>query len=397
MKKLKTALLLVLVVAVLTGCTTFNNFKEAFFSDGGNNSDTIKIGVLEPQTGNDSQKGEMEIRGIQLANELVPEVLGKKIELVYADTQSSIYVAESAVSDLIDKAPAVVLGSYGDAVTLAASKPLEEAEIPAITITATNPLITDNNDFYFRVTFSDASQGRAIADYVYSGLGLSKAGVVRMKDDDAVTEMVSQFTNRMERLTKDADSVNTIVDISADASDVDYKEYLQEIKDSKIRVVFMAVSLKTAENIFAQAQKMNMTDVTFIGPKDWHNQDLVELQAKFPGIKIAAASEFASTTTSEAETTDLYEQFLSAYEKKYGGDDPEEAAALAFDAYMIAVSAIEKAGSTEGQAVKEALKATSNFAGVSGEISFNDNGEPTKTINIDVIQNGKFVSVYTVN
>ncbi|MFR7990660.1 MAG: ABC transporter substrate-binding protein [Anaerovoracaceae bacterium] len=124
MKKLKTALLLVLVVAVLTGCTTFNNFKEAFFSDGGNNSDTIKIGVLEPQTGNDSQKGEMEIRGIQLANELVPEVLGKKIELVYADTQSSIYVAESAVSDLIDKAPAVVLGSYGDAVTLAASKPL---------------------------------------------------------------------------------------------------------------------------------------------------------------------------------------------------------------------------------------------------------------------------------
>ena len=99
MKKLKTALLLVLVVAVLTGCTTFNNFKEAFFSDGGNNSDTIKIGVLEPQTGNDSQKGEMEIRGIQLANELVPEVLGKKIELVYADTQSSIYVAESAVSE----------------------------------------------------------------------------------------------------------------------------------------------------------------------------------------------------------------------------------------------------------------------------------------------------------
>ena len=70
---------------------------------------------------------------------------------------------------------------------------------------------------------------------------------------------------------------------------------------------------------------------------------------------------------------------------------------MAFDAYMIAVSAIEKAGSTEGQAVKEALKATSNFAGVSGEISFNDNGEPTKTINIDVIQNGKFVSVYTVN
>lgn len=107
-------LVLILLIGVMTGCTTFDNFKEAFFSEKGAAADTVKIGILEPQTGNDSDKGEMEIEGIELANGIAGEVLGKKVELVYADTQSSIYVAESAVADLIDKKPAVVLGSYGE-------------------------------------------------------------------------------------------------------------------------------------------------------------------------------------------------------------------------------------------------------------------------------------------
>ncbi len=107
------ALVLTVGVTLMTGCTTFDNFKEAFFSEKGAAADTVKIGILEPQTGNDSEKGRMEIEGIELAHEIAGEVLGKKVELVYADTQSSIYVAESAVTDLIDKKPVIVLGSYG--------------------------------------------------------------------------------------------------------------------------------------------------------------------------------------------------------------------------------------------------------------------------------------------
>ena len=63
---------------------------------------------------------------------------------------------------------------------------------------------------------------------------------------------------------------------------------------------------------------------------------------------------------------------------------------------MIAVNAIEAAGSTDGNAVKEALLTTSGYQGVSGEISFDEKGEPKKTINIDMVQDGKFFSVYTV-
>ena len=78
MKRTKIVVLLILTALLLSGCTTFNNFREAFFPDG-KPSDTIKIGILEPQTGGDSDKGELEIRGIQLAHDLVPQVLGKNI------------------------------------------------------------------------------------------------------------------------------------------------------------------------------------------------------------------------------------------------------------------------------------------------------------------------------
>lgn len=397
MRKLKTAVLVMVVIGAIlsiTSCTTYQNFKETFFSEKGKTADSVTIGVLEPQTGNDSEKGQMEIQGIELANKLVPEVLGKKIELVYADTQSSIYVAETAAADLADKKPCVVLGSYGDAVSLVAGQIFNEEKIPAITITATNPLITENNEYYFRVTFTDASQGRAAAYFAYDYLKAEEAAVIRIQDEDTATELVSQFGKTFRRLTENDDGITATIDIPKDAKD--FTEYIQELKQSGAKVVFAPISLKNAEKLFEAADKLGMTDVTFIGPKDWHTEELMRLQQEYPGIKIAAVSDFTSSMAEGTEASELYDDFLAAYEKEYGEGEPPEAAALAFDAYMIAVDAIENAGTVDGEAVKNALQQTAGFEGVSGEISFDDSGEPTKTINIDLIENNKFVSVYTV-
>ena len=91
-KGLRKVLCLVLAVSLtagLTGCTTYNNFKNAFFSDGKASSEkTIKIGIYEPMTGQYKEQGKEEVAGIELANKLYPTVLGKKVELVYADKKS---------------------------------------------------------------------------------------------------------------------------------------------------------------------------------------------------------------------------------------------------------------------------------------------------------------------
>lgn len=425
------ALVLIVTMCAITGCTTYDNFKEAFFNEKGAAADTVRIGILEPQTGNDSNMGQLEVQGIELAKELVPEILGKEVELVYGDTQSSIYVAESAAADLIAKKPAVVLGSYGDAASLTASQKLGKVKIPAITITATNPLITANNEYYFRMAFTDDSQGKALAEYVFNSLKLQDAAIIRTAGEESQTAMVSAFSKRLMKLTGNENCIKATADIDKEAKD--FKPYIKEIWESGAKAVFMPVSLKSAEKIFEQAEKMSMNDVMFIGPKEWHGGKMIALQKKFPNLKFAVASDVASkepqvwnmpnmpaekadsttagtgdtepgadtgtdtsTGTGIVLTTGLYDRFIKAYQDKYGRNDPPEATALAFDAYMIAAAAIEKAGSIDGYLIKDALKTTSNFEGVSGVISFDETGEPKKTVNVDVIQNGKFVSVYTI-
>lgn len=392
-----TAVILVLTMVLATGCTTFDNFKTAFFSEEGAKSDTIKIGVLEPQTGNDSKGGELEIRGIELAKTLKPELLGKEVELIYADTQSSIYTAESAVADLIDKEPVLVLGSYGDAVSLTAGQQFKEAGIPAISITAANPLITANNPYYFRMTFTEANQGRALAGYTVEKLKQNRAAVVCIADDDVTAETVSRFKRQMKALTGSDNAVSATLDI--DLSQTNFEEEIKALKESGAKTVFMPVSIEIAEKFFAAMEKAKLTGFTVLATKDWHSDEVIELQKKFPAVRIAVASDFTGVMTKNTEKTSLHDTFVKAYKEKYDGREPEEASALAFDAYMIAAQAIEKGGDGEGKAdrekVKEALLLTENFNGASGSITFDENGDPKKTINVDLIRKGRFVSVYT--
>lgn len=402
MRKLRTiavAGVLIFAITALTGCTTYNNFKAAFFGEQGLKAETIKIGILEPQTGNDSKMGNEELRGIELAHKLKPNALDKDVELIYADTQSSIYATETAVSDLIAKQPAVVLGSYGDTVTLIASQKLGAAKIPAITMTTTNPLITANNPYYFSVSFTDASQGKALAHYVVEKLGVKKAAVIRTEKDDTVTELVAKFKSRMKKLTGNSQCVPVTIDLQEGIND--YAEYLQEIKDAKIKVVFMPVSLTVAQNIMTQAEALGMTDIDFVATKDWDKEELLQFAKKHPELKISVASDLVShvedQAATDAKTTSLYDQFVEAYKKEYLDAPPTEAAALAFDAYMIAVKAIEEAEGTEPEAVKDALQTKTDFEGASGHITFDDVGEAKKPINVDIVKDGMYVSVFTKN
>lgn len=396
----KAILLIVLslgIMAFLSGCTTLDSFKEAFFLGDENKDDTIRIGVLEPQSGDDKEYGKLEIEGIELAHEVYGEVLDKKVELIYADTQSSMYSVDSAVTDLISKNPAVVLGCYGDAMALEASSILRPAKIPAIGITTVNPLVTGGNDYYFRVAFSEESQGTALANFIHDELKFDSVGIIRLKGEDATSEMVTQFTRRFTKLTDNKDCI--AANVSLDQTNLNTKENLEKISKSGVKVVFMPTSLKIAENFFEKANAMNMDRVLFIGPHNWHNEELLKICQKYPKLKIAVLSDVLSEvkTESAGEATKRHQQFLELYHSKYGDTEPPRETALAFDAYMIAVRAIKEAGSTDHEAVREALANTKDYMGVSGAISYNKKGEPHKLITVDLVKDNRFVSIYTMN
>lgn len=389
-KKLSIAISVVLVIGLLSSCSTYDNFKAAFFGEG-TTSDTIKIGVYEPQTGADSDKGKLEIMGIELAKERYSEVLGKKIELVYADTQSSIYTAETAIQDLILKKPAVILGSYGEAASLVASSYILDAKIPSITISTTNPLITVNNDYYFRMCFLESTQGESLAEYAVKALRANTFGVIKVKNDDTTSPIIRKFTSKIKKLTDRDDNVSSTIEVDPDA--LDYSDYLLKLYQSGATAVFTPVTQTIAENIFKKADELKLYNVTFLGTKDWESEDFIKMAAKYPKIKFAIASEYNKNVGS----TETADQFLDAFKEKYGeAAEPETATALAYDAYVLAIKSIEKAKTVESTSLRDTLAVTKNFDGAAGQISFNSIGDPKKPINIDVLRNGKFVTIYTV-
>ena len=142
-KKLLIPAVLVLAVFILSGCSTWSSFKQTFITQPQSDTDqSITIGVIEPQSGRKD-----EIKGIELANSIYNNVDGYKVNLVKVDTQSTVAGTETAIKALIEMHPIAIIGSAGEASSLTIGEYLDEAEIPAITPAATNPLITQNSRF----------------------------------------------------------------------------------------------------------------------------------------------------------------------------------------------------------------------------------------------------------
>lgn len=183
----KTIILLIVLIfnmITVTGCSTYDNFSEAFLREEVVDDNTVRIGIFEPLTGNENEGGKLELMGIELAHKLYPTVLGKEIELIYADNKSEIALAESAAQKLIDKKVDVILGSYGNTLSLAGGEYFHNARIPAIAITGTNPLVTKGNPYYFRISIVDSFQGVMAAKYVHDELGLSEATILKQAGND---------------------------------------------------------------------------------------------------------------------------------------------------------------------------------------------------------------------
>ena len=309
-KKLGVVICLLLTLSLVTGCTTFNNFKNAFFSDNstdtGAEERTIKIGVYEPLTGQYKAQGNEERIGIELANELYPEVAGKKVELIYADNQSEMNAAETAIQELVAQKPSVILGSYGETVTLVAGDAVKANNIPAISITSTNPLITINNDYYFCATFSETKQGDALADFVYTSQQKQTAATVKVAGDDTATATIKRFTNRIKTLSENNDSV--VGEFEITATSTDYSETIQGIKDSGARAVFLAVSPASAQEFLKQAEEANLTNILYVGTKNWNDEKFLEFVRSRDKLNVAYSSDFSS----KVQTTEMSKEFLEA-------------------------------------------------------------------------------------
>lgn len=390
--KLPVAALAGLLCLSLAGCTTYNNFKAAFIDKNQSAGDTIKIGVYEPMSGADEKQGLLEVRGVELANRMYPNVMGKKIELLYTDNKSDIDAADTAMADLMKKQPAAVLGSYGSIYSLVANAHVETAQVPAIAMTNINPLVTKNHPYYFRVCFVDSYQGEALARYVCDVRQEKRAGLLVPENDDQATAMASSFKNKLTELTGDPETIAVYQKFKT--GDKSFSKQLKEIAGSGVSVVFLAGELTDAVNILRQAKKMGPTGVTFLGDSEWASDYFIENADKY-GLRSIA---FSTLYSQDEAVTERSKEFLAAYKKRYGAGTPDAAVALGFDAYLIAREAIGLAGEgASGSDIRDALFQIKDFQGASGRISFDNVGDPQKSVVINTIINKNISPICTID
>ena len=374
MKKLF-ALVLALVMALsLVACGgSSSGSGQASSGDSGNK--VVKIGVFEPQTGDNGAGGKQEILGMQYANYVQPtvEIGGETydVQLEIVDNRTTAENGPSAASELVNRGVSVVLGSYGSGVSMAGGAIFEEAGIPAIGVTCTNPQVTSDCSVYFRICFLDPFQGTVLANYAYNELGVSTAYVLGMLGSDYDQGLVYYFTEAFEDLG------GTVVAESFPEGTANFVSYINNAKSAGAGVIFAPVAINYAQLIVEAADAQGF-DGALLGSDTWDSNKVIE-SAKGKNIS-AFVTTFYEEGGNEAFDSGIKEWINANADAKTnnGGNDMIAAVtAMGYDAYFTALEALKAAGSTEPKAVLEALPNVS-YEGVSGLIKFDDIGDAVR-------------------
>lgn len=367
---------LLILIVVLTGC----GGKQA--------ANVIKIGVFEPMTGANAGGGQLEVDGIKLANQLYPEVLGKKVELVIADNKSDKVEAATAAARLVEREKVTaIIGSWGSSLSMAAGDIVRKGQIPAVGASCTNPLVTQGNDYYFRVCFIDPFQGVVMSNYAFQNLNARNAAIVQEVSNDYAVGLANYFSINLKKLTNDPDCIVAVANYNT--GDQDFSAQLTNIKSKNPDVIFAPGNFTESALLISQARKLGIT-CPIIGGDTWETQEFLDI-----GKEAVEGVVFSTFFASETPITEASGEFLDEYRKAFN-KEPAAVTALGYDAYLLILDAIERAGVVDPVKVRDEIAKTGNFEGAAGYISLDENGDAVKDAVIKQVKDGKFVYLDTI-
>jgi branched-chain amino acid transport system substrate-binding protein len=342
---------------------------------------TLKIGEVDPLTGGISQFGIGCHQGITLAFEelnVAGGVLGKKIDLVTEDNQSRPGQSATAVRKLITQDKVIaILGDATSSATLESAPIAQSDKIPMITPSATNPRITEVGDFVFRVCFLDEFQGRVIARFARKNLKAQNVAILTDTKQDYSVDLAKFFKDEFTKLG------GTIsVDQSYATGDTDFRAQLTSIRAAKPDVICVPGYYQEVGLIIRQGRQIGLK-MPFIGCDGWANQALLDV-----GGKAVEGCYFTNHFSPDDQAANV-KNFVEKYRQKYGSV-PDTFAALGYDAARMLAGAIQRAGTIETIAIRDALAKTADFEGVTGRISFDAHRNASKPGLVVTIKDGRF-------
>ena len=346
-------------------------------TNGGSTGDNIiKIGVFEPLTGDSASGGNKEYLGMQYANSVTPtvEVGGVEytVQLVPSDNGSDTSKAITAASQLVSEDVALVLGSYGSGVSIAASDTFKNAGLAAIGVTCTNPNVTAGNDHYFRICFLDPFQGTVLANFAMDEFGATTAYCLGEQGNEYDQGLIAFFEQAFTA------AGGTVIKDSFPKNNSDFTSYLNKAKDEGADVIFTPVSIAYATQIMSQAATVGV-DVPMLGSDTLDDNKVLEAtQGTDLQLYVSTFYQEGGDPDFDAGIKEYINTNADAMTANGGDDTIAAVTAMGYDAYYVALAAIQAAGSADPAAIKEVLWDVT-YDGVSGHIEFDDvNGDAVR-------------------
>ena len=347
----------------------------------------IKIGGVGPVSGEAATFGQSTKEGYELAVEewnKAGGLLGNQIKLIFQDDKGDPTEAATVWTKLIsqDKVAAIV-GTFMSKCSLAGAPISQANKVPMISPTSTNPKVTEVGEFIFRACFIDPFQGTVGAKFAYENLNARTAACIFDVGNDYTKGLSEFFRDKFIELGGE------IVAFEAHATGAtDFKAQLTKIIAAKPDVIYISDYYNDVALIAKQARELGYTG-PLVGGDGWDSPDLVKIGGK------AVENGYFTNHFSKDDPSPQVQEFVKKYEAKFG-KTPDALAALAYDAMVIMLDAIKRAGSTDPEKIRAALAAT-NIQVVSGMISFDKNRNPIKSAVIIAIKDGQQVYQTTVN
>ena len=347
----------------------------------------VRLGEFSSLTGREAGLGQYTHMGVLLALEELNAaggVLGRPIEVIAEDTQSKAGEAVTATRKLVSRDHVVALIGEGASGRCLEGAPIaQENHIPLVTPAATNPRVTELGDYIFRVCFTDPFQGTVMAKFARESLHVRRVGVLVDVASPYSVGLAEFFRQRFL-----ADGGEIVAEQKFSGGDKDFRAQLTTIKAAKPDAIFAPSYYGDAGLILLQARQLGIT-VPFLGGDGYEAPELVQVAgAAADGAYFPVHFSLDST---EARSREFVRKFTARFQKP-----PTGVSALGYDDVMLLADAMRRANSTDGPAVRAALAATRDFAGVTGRIAMDAGRNAQKSAAIIRVEGGRFQFVQTV-
>lgn len=394
MRRVSSVLVALATLALVTGCEKKTKQATPTAPSGAPStapatpSNVVLFGEVGSLTGAQATFGISTRNGIEMAiAEANKEggIKGKQIQVKVYDDMSRPEEAANAATRLINEDHVkVLLGEVASTNSLAMAGKANASKVPMISPSSTNPKVTQDKPYVFRVCFIDPFQGFVMAKFAHDHLHVNKVAVLKDQKSDYSIGLSDVFTRKFSELG------GQITDTEAySQGDSDFRAQLTAIKRSNPQAVYVPGYYTDVGLIARQARELGLT-VPLLGGDGWESSRLYELGGS------AINGSYYSNHYSSEDPSPRVQNFIAHYRERFG-EVPDSLAALGYDAAKVAVDAMRRATDLSGPAVRDAIAQTKDFPGVAGTISLDAQRNAIKPAVVLKVEDGKSHYVTTIS